>query len=393
MALELKENQDYMEKARRLAREFAKDAVERDKAGGTAKIQRDLIRDSGLLRLLIPKEYGGDGQPWSSVLRIVREFARTDGSLAHLFGYHFIMLTQIHLKGTPEQKAYFYRETAKHNWFWGNSSNPIERSIIGHREGERYFLNGKKTFSSGSPDSDVLLVSWLDRDSGKYYDGVVPTRRPGVNVLDDWDNIGQRQTGSGTVVFDQVWIEDHAIVDTTATKHKVFATIVPILSQIILANIFIGSAEGAIAEAKQYTLNQSRPFLNSNVEKASQDPYIIRLYGDFWVELASAASLVDKAMEKVDRIWEKEFDLTEEERGDCAVWVAAANVAAGKAGLDVSQRIFEVMGARSTASKYGFDRFWRNIRTHTLHNPAEYKLKNVGNWVLNDQFPKPDFYS
>jgi alkylation response protein AidB-like acyl-CoA dehydrogenase len=140
-------------------------------------------------------------------------------------------------------------------------------------------------------------------------------------------------------------------------------------------------------------LNQSRPFLNSNVEKASQDPYIIRLYGDFWVELASAASLVDKAMEKVDRIWEKEFDLTEEERGDCAVWVATANVAAGKAGLDVSQRIFEVMGARSTASKYGYDRFWRNIRTHTLHNPAEYKLKNVGNWVLNDQFPKPDFYS
>ncbi|WP_254777570.1 hypothetical protein [Paenibacillus naphthalenovorans] len=92
-------------------------------------------------------------------------------------------------------------------------------------------------------------------------------------------------------------------------------------------------------------------------------------------------------------MWAKEFSLTEEERGECAVLVAAANVAAGKAGLDISNRIFEVMGSRSTASKYGFDRFWRNIRTHTQHNPAEYKLRNIGNWVLNDEFPKSGYYS
>ncbi|MBD0344393.1 MAG: monooxygenase, partial [Coleofasciculus sp. Co-bin14] len=47
----------------------------------------------------------------------------------------------------------------------------------------------------------------------------------------------------------------------------------------------------------------------------------------------------------------------------------------------------------STASKYGFDRFWRNIRTFTLHDPVDYKLGTLGNWVLNNQLPTPDFYS
>ncbi|WP_026961052.1 hypothetical protein [Alicyclobacillus herbarius] len=63
------------------------------------------------------------------------------------------------------------------------------------------------------------------------------------------------------------------------------------------------------------------------------------------------------------------------------------------AALDITSRIFEVMGARSTASRYGFDRFWRNVRTHTLHNPAEFKLRNVGNWFVNRKWPEPGYYS
>ncbi|WAH44173.1 hypothetical protein NZD89_12790 [Alicyclobacillus fastidiosus] len=38
-------------------------------------------------------------------------------------------------------------------------------------------------------------------------------------------------------------------------------------------------------------------------------------------------------------------------------------------------------------------RAWRNVRTHTLHNPAEFKLRTVGNWFLNDALPEPGYYS
>jgi alkylation response protein AidB-like acyl-CoA dehydrogenase len=95
----------------------------------------------------------------------------------------------------------------------------------------------------------------------------------------------------------------------------------------------------------------------------------------------------------LDEAWEKGKKLTEEERGNLAVHVAAANVFAGNAALDITSKIFEVMGARSVHAEYGYDRFWRNVRTHTLHNPAEYKLRTVGNWVLNQRYPTPNPYA
>jgi alkylation response protein AidB-like acyl-CoA dehydrogenase len=61
--------------------------------------------------------------------------------------------------------------------------------------------------------------------------------------------------------------------------------------------------------------------------------------------------------------------------------------------LDITSRIFELMGARATASKYRFDRFWRNVRTHTLHDPVFYKAREVGEFYLKGQIPEVSLYS
>jgi alkylation response protein AidB-like acyl-CoA dehydrogenase len=61
--------------------------------------------------------------------------------------------------------------------------------------------------------------------------------------------------------------------------------------------------------------------------------------------------------------------------------------------LDVTSKVFEVMGARATSARYRFDRFWRNARTLTLHDPLDYKVREVGDYALNGRFPTPSFYS
>jgi alkylation response protein AidB-like acyl-CoA dehydrogenase len=55
--------------------------------------------------------------------------------------------------------------------------------------------------------------------------------------------------------------------------------------------------------------------------------------------------------------------------------------------------MFEVTGARSTTAALRLDRFWRNVRVHTLHDQIDYKVRELGDWALNGRVPKASFYS
>lgn len=391
--VETRESEDYIVLAKSLAEEFAQSAIARDAKGGTPKQERDRLRESNLLKLIIPKEYGGLGQTWIVTLKVTREFAKVDSSIAHIFSYHHLGVVVPHIFGSVEQKQRYYSETIRNNWFWCNALNPLDKRTTLTPENNHFRLNGIKSFCSGSQDSDILPITATNQTTGGLNVLAIPTQREGITVHDDWNNMGQRQTDSGSVTFDNVLVYSHEILGIRDKPSQPFDTIRACLTQLNLANIYLGIALGAFEAAKIYTKTSTKPWLTSGVEDATQDPYIIQHYGNMWVDLQAAKSLTDQAAELLQAAWEKEWSLTAEQRGECAICIATAKVAATKVGLDVTNRIFEVMGARATSAKYGFDRYWRNLRTFTLHDPVDYKVKDIGNWALNDKLPKPDFYS
>ncbi|MDF5732882.1 MAG: acyl-CoA dehydrogenase family protein [Rhizonema sp. PD38] len=195
------------------------------------------------------------------------------------------------------------------------------------------------------------------------------------------------------MTFENVLVYPDEILGSRDKPSQPFSTIRACLTQLNLANIYLGIAQGAFEAAKTYTGTNTKPWLTSGVESATQDPYIIQHYGNIWVDLQATTCLVDQAGELLQTAWEQEWSLTAEQRGECALFIATAKVVATRVGLDITNRIFEVMGARATNAKYGFDRYWRNLRTFTLHDPVDYKIQDIGNWALNDQLPKPNFYS
>jgi alkylation response protein AidB-like acyl-CoA dehydrogenase len=375
-----------------LAAEFATTAIERDKAGGTPKHERDRIRESGLLKIAIPRAYGGWELPWHEVLRTSREFAKVDSSIAHVFSYHYMGVTIPHILGSLEQKQHFYTETINNNWFWCNALNPLDRRVTLTQDGKIWRLNGTKSFCSGSKDSDILPITAVDHKTLELTALAIPTRRAGITVHDDWDNMGQRQTDSGSISFEQVQVFPQEIFGSRNQSDRPFKTIRTCLTQLNLANIYLGIAIGAFEKAKEYTQTQTKPWHNSGVDSANQDPYILQNYGNMWVDLEATTALVDRAGLILQSAWEQQWDLTAQQRGETAIAIATAKVAAHKVGLDVTSRIFDVMGARATAARYGFDRYWRNLRTFTLHDSIDYKIKVIGDWALSDQIPNPDFY-
>ena len=381
-----------LEIARQLAETFAQTAAERDKQGGNPKAERDLIRQSSLLGLSIPKHYGGQGADWQTIFSTIQTIAQVDSSLAHVYGFHHLLIATVQLFSQSEQYGPWFEQTAQNNLFWGNTLNPLDhRTTVTKVSENEYIFHGDKSFCSGSIDSDMLLCSGYD-EAGKLLIGVIPTWREGVSFLGDWNNMGQRQTDSGTSHFEQVNIHEDELLLNPGPLSTPYSSLRPLIAQLIFVHLFLGVAEGAFDVAKQ-TVQTQKAWSKSLADDAVNDPFIQKHFAEFYVQLESVRLLADKAVQTLQAAWELGNDLTAEQRGEVSVAIATAKIAATNTSLYITQNIFQVMGARATTAKLNLDRFWRNVRTQTLHDPIDYKYQEVGEWVLTGKVPDPSFYS
>ena len=213
---------DALQTAERLATGFARTAAERDLQGGTPKAERDQLRDSGLLALSIPSAYGGLGASWRTTLDVVRVLAAADSSLAHVFGFHHLMLATVRLFGAPAQWESWFERTARQQWFWGNALNPLDARTVSRSRGAWHEFSGQKSFCSGRSIL-MLIASAHDAQTRAFLIAAVPTQRSGISIADDWNNIGQRQTDSGTVTFEKVRVEDHELLTDPGPLSTPFA--------------------------------------------------------------------------------------------------------------------------------------------------------------------------
>ncbi len=384
---------DPLRIAEAISREFAATAVERDRRGGTPKRERDVLRASGLLTLIVPKQFGGGGASWATALEAVRIMARSDGSIAHVFGFQHLLLATVRLFGNGQQFELLARGTVGARWFWGNALNPLDARATITPGPDGRVLRGEKSFCSGARDADILVVSAIAATTGKLVVAAIPANRAGITARDDWDNMGQRQTDSGLVAFDNVRVAETEILAEPGPLGSTFATLRPLIAQLTLCNVYLGISEAALAAARVVSQGRSAPWFASGVERVADDPYILATFGDLFAELEAARHLTDAAAAELDRAWLRGDALTPEERGACAVSIAAAKVVTTRAGLDISTRIFDGTGARGTTARLGLDWFWRDLRTHTLHDPVDYKRRDLGRFWLTGEWPKPSFYS
>lgn len=370
--------------------EFRSTAVSREQRGGTPKQERDLIRTSGLLSLMIPCSKGGYGASWITAFDLTRRLARVDASLAHVYSYHNLGVVLPILFGSEEQQDYFDTATLRESWWWGNALNPLDRRCRLVVEGSDFRLEGDKRFCSGSHDAEILPVGAVDPLNGDLVVVVVPTDREGIHLHHDWDAMGQRQTDSGSVSFNGVRVFKHEVLGRRTVEANAFQTFRACLTQLNLAHIFLGIAEGGLDEARSFL--QGQDARDPTVRARGADSHVIDLFGELWLQLQAATSLVESAVVPLQSAWERGPELTDDERGHCALKIAAAKVVTSRAGLEITNRLFELVGARGVSRNLGLDRHWRNLRTLTLHDPDSRKIQALGDWGLNGQLPQPGFY-
>lgn len=376
-----------------LCRSVQATAAERDRQGGHAAHERELIRASGLLHLTTPASLGGAGANWQTFYRTLRQLAQADSALAHLYAFHHLQVATILIYGSASQQSRLLSETVQKNLFWGNALNPSDRRATATETTGGFLIRGPKSYCSGSVGSDRMTLSAWHEPSQSFLIGVVATQQQGVLVSGDWQAFGQKQTDSGTVTFEQVFIPHNDVLVLPGSQATAWHTLRAQLAQHILGSLYAGLAAGALYAGLEYTREVTRAWSASGVNRVVDDPFTQLRYAELWLQAKASTALSDSASRLIDHAFSQGQALTATERGEVAVAVAEAKVVSHRAAMEISSRFFELTGASSTTTARALDRFWRNARVHTLHDPVDYKLRDIGRYVLEGQFPEPTAYS
>jgi len=209
----------------------------------------------------------------------------------------------------------------------------------------------------------------------------VPRDAPGLDVEDDWDGMGQRTTASGTVTLDYVHVPAANVVPYTSIFQR--PTTYGARAQLLHAALDVGIATGALAEGIRQA-GKARPHFEAQVCTAADDPTLIQVAGEATVTVRAAQALLADAARAVDAAT---ADTTEESTAAASIAVAIAKVAAVRAALEASSTLFELGGTRSATMSGNLDRYWRDARTHTLHDATRWKLQHIGRYTLSGTRP------
>ncbi|NYD67628.1 acyl-CoA dehydrogenase family protein [Agromyces atrinae] len=380
--------------AERVAATLGEDALERDRRGDDPTVELDLLRESGLVDLLHPAEFGGGGGHWQSALLAVRILSRTDASVAQVLAYHYINSSNIGFAAPEADRADWYRRTTADHWLWGDSVNPVDPDLLLTPADGGFRLNGRKRFSTGASSGDVVLaaarIEGGDRD-GETVFVVLDHDRAGIHYLGDWDALGQRLSASGSVDFVDVAVDPADILGSLGDGP--FQNLITPGIQLAFGNIYLGIAEGALEQGLEIARARKNSWFLSGADLYRNDPFVQRVVGEFSSGIAAVEALADRAARRFDETVSLGDAVTAEQRGHIEIEIAKLKVVSTDLGVEVANRIFEITGSSSAKASVGLDLFWRNVRTHTLHDPVDYKKLEVGAWELNGELQPLSLYT
>lgn len=372
--------------AKELAALFKRDSLDRDRDRRLPLQELELFSASGLWGISVPKAFGGAGVSNVTLANVIRLISEADASLGQIPQNHFYALEVLRVNGNPEQQKRLYAEALAGLRF-GNALAELgtktahDRTTRLRRDGQGYRINGRKFYATGALYAQRIPTSVID-ENGIQQLAFVPAASEGLTVIDDWSGFGQRTTGSGSVLFENVYVDADDVVPFQSAFER--PTTVGPLAQILHAAIDTGIARAAFEDALHFVRTRTRPWIDSGIEKAVDDPLTLNSFGKLSVRLYAAEALLDRAGEILDIA---QADSNADTVAAASIAVAEARAISTEISLAAGSTLFELAGSQATLAEHGLDRHWRNARVHTLHDPVRWKYHAIGNYYLNEQNP------
>jgi alkylation response protein AidB-like acyl-CoA dehydrogenase len=211
------------------------------------------LREHGFLALGVPSEFGGAGLSRTELADMLRELAHHCGSTALAFAMHTHAVAAAawrwrHQKAPTDGllkriAAERIQLLSSGGSDWLNGSGKAVRVEGGYR------VSGRKVFASGAPSANLYMTSAIDEsgpDGPTVLQFGVPMSAEGISIVESWDTLGMRGTGSHDVLLEGVFVPDAAI--GAKRKPGVWHPLLHIISMVafpLVYAVYAGVAEAA----------------------------------------------------------------------------------------------------------------------------------------------------
>ena len=361
------------------------------------------LKPTGLFKAAVPQALGGPGFSHRFSLEAQLRIARVDSSVAQLCKVHDELLREIFCYCPEFQRARLARLVLEEGAIIGlavaeagrTAESPLRTLTTPDGEGG-FVCDGNKIYTTGAAGADHIATWGINPElavDGNPVAGMqlllIPKDTAGVTIHRDWDVLGQRATDSGSIGFDKVRCPPEWVASVPGKGPLIHSSL---RYQAGFAAILTGIGLGALESALEFVRTRSRPWPAAGVAQASDDRLNQRLAGELAADLVAAYWAVMATAPLLDDFERAIAEGQPADRGALALPISVAKSVAHRASLRACAEIHGLMGTRSVSRQFDFDRYWRNARTLSLHDPVEYKHLELGRHLLTGWDPEPGIY-
>jgi SfnB family sulfur acquisition oxidoreductase len=365
--------------------------IERDRSGALPVTELARFDASGLPAITVPRADGGPELSMATLAEVIRRIAAVDPAIAQAPQAHYLLVDVLTVMGDAHQRATLLSEVLAGRRLGnalaerGGTHAQDLKTRLSRRDGGLR-LDGRKYYATGALTSHWLAVSALDPD-GRLALAFVPRDAAGVELDEDWNVMGQRATVSGGVRLTDVAVDPSLVVDYA----KAFEVPQQLgaRAQLVHAAIEVGIAGGALADARWFVTEKGRPFFEAAragwAQTADEDPHVIQRFGRMATKVRAAELLLAEAAAVLDEVGRVPANAEAAARGSVAV--AQAKAFGSEVAVEVASELFSLTGASAADERHDLSRHWRNARTHSSHDPVDWKYHHTGAWLLSGTLP------
>jgi alkylation response protein AidB-like acyl-CoA dehydrogenase len=341
------------------AREIAPNVSAWDEASEFPFAVIKMLGAMGLMGLIIPSEYGGAGLGYVDYVLAIEELSSVDGSVGLTLAAHNSLGTNhIFLTGNEAQKRKYVPRLASGEYLaaWaltepGSGSDASSTRTTAAKKGDRYVLNGNKTFITNGHYADVaVVIAVTDKSKGTHGLSafVVEKGTPGFRAGKKENKLGLRASDTSELIFEDceipaenlLGIEGEGFIDAMRALDG---------GRISIAALALGIARGALDAALKY-VKERRQFGKA----------IAEFQGIQW-KLADMATELDAA-----RLLTQRAAVLKDAGRKVTRESSMAKLFASEVAVRICDEALQLFGGYGFIKDYPVEKFYRDVKLCTI---------------------------